>query len=103
MVGDDVQGAHVGKKNVGDTAAVVGFGVAAARSGNLAEAEVWYRAAADSGDVDGMNLLALLREERGGFAEASRWYARAARTGTGRNGAGALGCSLGCHGRPHGS
>ncbi|TQM84110.1 TPR repeat protein [Saccharothrix saharensis] len=64
-----------------DTAAVVGLGVAAARSGNVAEAEVWYRAAADRGDVDGMNLLALLCEERGGFAEALRWYGRAAAVG----------------------
>ncbi|WP_367137599.1 tetratricopeptide repeat protein [Saccharothrix sp. HUAS TT1] len=59
----------------------VGFGVAAARSGDVGAAEVWYRAAADSGDVDGMNLLALLCEERGDHAEARRWYSRAADSG----------------------
>ncbi|ROP41391.1 tetratricopeptide repeat protein [Saccharothrix texasensis] len=69
------------KVDSGDTAAVVGLGVAAARRGDVAAAEVWYRAAADRGDVDGMNLVGLLCEERGAVAEASRWYARAAAEG----------------------
>ncbi|MEU4742085.1 hypothetical protein AB0G02_16710 [Actinosynnema sp. NPDC023658] len=46
----------------GDTAAVVGLGVAAARSGDVAAAEVWYRAAADRGDVDAMFSLSALHQ-----------------------------------------
>jgi TPR repeat protein len=65
---------------IDDTEAMVRSGVAAARSGDVAAAEEWYRTAAERGSVDGMNLLALLCEERG-EVEAEHWYARAASRG----------------------
>ncbi|WP_447003230.1 tetratricopeptide repeat protein [Saccharothrix isguenensis] len=62
---------------IDDTGALVRSGVAAARNGDVAVAEGWYRAAAERGDVAGMTLLALICEERGEVAEARHWYARA--------------------------
>jgi hypothetical protein len=50
-----------------------GLGVLLAGRGETAEAERWYRAAADIGNAMAMHNLGLLLAERGDTAEAQRW------------------------------
>jgi hypothetical protein len=54
------------------------LGLLARQRGDLAEAERWYRQAADEGSLAAANNLGFLAWERGDLAEAERWYRQAA-------------------------
>ncbi|WP_069162421.1 sel1 repeat family protein [Nocardia altamirensis] len=53
----------------------------ACRRGDLTDAEIWYRRAADLGNTDAMTHLGHLLFAEGELAEAEFWYSRAAARG----------------------
>jgi TPR repeat protein len=57
------------------------LGVLLNKRGEQAEAETWYRKAADTGHAGAMSNLGVLLAERGEQAEAETWYRKAADTG----------------------
>jgi TPR repeat protein len=54
------------------------LGVLRGDRGELAEAEGWWRRAADAGDSDAMDKLGVLLHDRGELDEAEVWWRRAA-------------------------
>ncbi|WP_051700654.1 tetratricopeptide repeat protein [Streptomyces sp. NRRL F-4474] len=54
------------------------LGVVLQGTGRTAEAETWYRRAAEAGNAPAMNNLARLLQNTGRAAEAETWYQRAA-------------------------
>ncbi len=68
----------------GDTWVMYTLGLILRERGELAEAEGWYRRAADAGQREAMLNLGLLLHERGELAEVETWWRRAADAGESR-------------------
>ncbi|MRH87619.1 tetratricopeptide repeat protein [Nocardia sp. SYP-A9097] len=78
----DTRGAHVADPH--NPEEMFRLGYLLRQQGKIAEAEIWYRKAADTGHAYAMNGLGFLLEQRGDLTEAEGWYRKAADTGHAR-------------------